>query len=130
MYFFNVLLREPWGQSPLLRNSSTTETDTQRNVIPGSSVGNIDNESMTSGQENQPRTTRLRSYLLRLNNSINVAARNVRTMFEASRTAQIAKEMRQYNISILGISEARWTGSGKLTCHSGETIKITRVVWQ
>ena len=111
-----------WGQSPLLRNSSTTETYTQRNVIPGSSVGNIDNESMTSGQENQPRTTRLRSYLLRPNNSINVAAWNVRTMFEASRTAQIAKEMRQYNISILGISEARWTGSGKLTCNSGETI--------
>jgi hypothetical protein len=43
-------------------------------------------------------------------------------MFEASRTAQIAKEMKQYNISILGISEARWTGSGKMNCSSGETI--------
>ena len=107
-----------WGQSPLLRNSSTTETDIQRNVIPGSTVGIIDNESMTSGQENQLRTTRLRSYLMRPNNSINVAAWNVRTMFEASRIAQIAKEMRQYNISILGISEARWIRSGKLTCSS------------
>jgi hypothetical protein len=44
------------------------------------------------------------------------------SMFEASRTAQIAKEMKQYNISILGISEGRWTGSGKINCSSGETI--------
>lgn len=42
-------------------------------------------------------------------------------MFETSRSAQIAKEMKQYDISILGISEARWTGSGKITCNS-ETI--------
>ncbi|XP_011437187.3 craniofacial development protein 2 [Magallana gigas] len=30
--------------------------------------------------------------------------------------------MKQYDISILGISEARWTGSGKITCNSSETI--------
>lgn len=64
----------------------------------------------------------MRSYLLRPNKNINIAAWNVRTMFEVSRTSQIAKEMRQYDISILGISEARWTGSGKMTCSSGETI--------
>jgi hypothetical protein len=34
-------------------------------------------------------------------------------MFEASKTTQLAREMKQYNINILGISEVCWTGSEK-----------------
>ena len=36
---------------------------------------------------------------------------NVWTMFEAGKTAQVSAEMRNYNLTILWISETRWTGS-------------------
>ena len=43
-----------------------------------------------------------------------VAQWNVRTMYETGRCAQIAKEMRNYGIDVLGISEARWNQSGMI----------------
>ena len=47
---------------------------------------------------------------------------NVRTMFEAGRTQQIANEMSRYKINLLGISETRWTKSGRFPLASGQTI--------
>ena len=44
---------------------------------------------------------------------------NVRTMYEAGKAIQIANEMEAYGLDILGISEARWTGSGHLQLDSG-----------
>ena len=43
-------------------------------------------------------------------------------MFEASKQAQIIREMDRYNISILGVAEARWTGQGLKNTESGHTI--------
>lgn len=93
----------------------TIETETQKTKTLGTSAGDIVNESMTSSD-------RPRSYLLNPKHTINIAAWNVRTMYESSKAAQIAKEMRKYDIKILGISEARWTGNGKVRCSTGETI--------
>lgn len=47
---------------------------------------------------------------------------NVRTMYATGKTAQVMKEMRRYRLDILGISECRWTGSGKINTNTGETI--------
>ena len=47
---------------------------------------------------------------------------NVRTMYEASKTAQIAREKRAYNISILGICETRWTKSGQPKLNTGDRV--------
>ena len=47
---------------------------------------------------------------------------NVRTMYQTGKLAQVTTEMRRYGIHILGISEARWTGSGKTTTSTGETV--------
>ena len=47
---------------------------------------------------------------------------NVRTMYEASKTAQIAREKRAYNISILGLCETRWTKSGQTRLNTGDTV--------
>lgn len=55
-------------------------------------------------------------------NSINIGCWNVRTMAEASRAAQVAKEMKEYNLEVLGISESRWTGVGSLILQSGATV--------
>ena len=43
-------------------------------------------------------------------------------MFETGRTAQVIGEMQRYRINILGLSEVRWTGSGKYVAPTGETM--------
>lgn len=43
-------------------------------------------------------------------------------MFEAGRAAQVEKEMFQYNLDIMGVSESHWTGCGALTTGSGNNI--------
>ena len=47
---------------------------------------------------------------------------NVRTMYETGKLAQVSAEMRRYNLHILGISESRWTGSGRYKTNTGETV--------
>ena len=47
---------------------------------------------------------------------------NVRTMYETGKLAQLTAEMRRYNLHILGISESRWTGSGRYRTNTGETV--------
>ena len=47
---------------------------------------------------------------------------NVRTMYDTGRTAQIAAEMPRYNVIILGLSETRWSQTGKMKVSSGELL--------
>ena len=48
--------------------------------------------------------------------------RVARTMFEAGRTTQVAKEMKNYMIGVLGLSEKRWLQTGQLRLSSGEQL--------
>ena len=43
-------------------------------------------------------------------------------MKAAGKTEQIVDEMNNYGIDILGISESRWTGTGKVRLEGGETV--------
>ena len=43
-------------------------------------------------------------------------------MHMIGKSAQIAKEMQNFNLDILGISKCRWTESGKLKLASGESV--------
>ena len=47
---------------------------------------------------------------------------NVRTMEESTRVGQVAKEMKEYGIEVLGISEFKWKGMGSITLQSGEKV--------
>ena len=47
---------------------------------------------------------------------------NVGTMYEASKTVQIAREKRAYTISSLGLCETRWTKSGQTRLNTGDTV--------
>ncbi|KAK2181767.1 hypothetical protein NP493_382g00022 [Ridgeia piscesae] len=53
---------------------------------------------------------------------ISIGTWNVRTMKEASTLAQVIREMKRYRLDILGVSECRWTGSGRQVSHDGSTI--------
>jgi len=43
-------------------------------------------------------------------------------MSETSKTAQVIKKMHNYKLDILGVSECRWTGSGRKVTSDGSTI--------
>ena len=45
---------------------------------------------------------------------------NVRTLAESGRVAQVINQMGKYKLNILGISEARWPGSGVYDSPTGE----------
>jgi hypothetical protein len=45
--------------------------------------------------------------------TIKIGTWNVRTMYQVSKTAQVIREMERYQLGILGISECRWTESGR-----------------
>ena len=47
---------------------------------------------------------------------------NVRTMHAIGKTAQVCREMRNYRIEVLGISECRWMDFGKVRTQEGEVI--------
>jgi hypothetical protein len=47
---------------------------------------------------------------------------NLRTMLEASRLSQVLKEMTNYKLDLLGLSETRWSGSGEITTATGELL--------
>lgn len=53
---------------------------------------------------------------------VKIGCWNVRTMFSVGKTAQVTSEMARYSIDILGISECRWSGFGRLRTQTGETI--------
>ena len=38
---------------------------------------------------------------------------NIKTMFEAGKTIQVVVEMQNYNLTIFGISDTKWTGSSQ-----------------
>jgi len=43
-------------------------------------------------------------------------------MFETGKTCQVAAEMRNYGLDLLGISETRWTQSGQMRLNTGEML--------
>lgn len=80
-------------------------------------------DGMTSANESPTReVSRKKPSLLRPKSKIKVGAWNVRTMYEVSKSAQVTNTMQQYDIDILGVSECRWTGSGRMKLNSGHTI--------
>ena len=77
---------------------------------------------MTSRDESRKEVSIPTESLAKPRHQMRVAAWNVQTMYQTGKTAQVVKEMKRYNISILGISEMRWTDSGIMTLNSGETV--------
>ncbi|XP_072050327.1 craniofacial development protein 2-like [Amphiura filiformis] len=52
----------------------------------------------------------------------NIGCWNVRTLYTIGKSAQLAKEMEKYDIDVLGVSECRWTGHGKVKLSTGESV--------
>ncbi len=77
---------------------------------------------MTSAGQSRKEACRLMESFAKPNLTINIGNWNVRTMYAIGKTAQVAKVMKDYSIDVLGISECRWTGFGKMKLNTGETV--------
>lgn len=60
--------------------------------------------------------------LLTTKHATKIGPWNICTMYQAGKASQIAVEMKQYNLSIIGLSDIRWTQAGKTKLSSGETV--------
>ena len=58
--------------------------------------------------------------------NITIGSWNVRTLYQTGKTAQVAAEMRNYNLALLGVSETRWTQTGQRRMLSGEMLLFSR----
>ena len=66
--------------------------------------------------------TPIRPKLLSPKQRTRIGIWNLRTMYQAGKVHQVAREMQRLNIAVLGISETRWLGCGKTQLVTGETL--------
>ena len=78
--------------------------------------------SMTTMGESRKGAYSANNLLAYPKTKVKVGCWNMRTMFSVGKTAQITAETTRYGIGILGISECRWSGFGRLKALTGETI--------
>jgi len=80
---------------------------------------------MTAGDESPREVSNPRTAcrgLLTPKQYIRIGCWNVRTMYAIGKTAIVTREMKRYNLDVLGISEVRWTGFGEVKVNTGESI--------
>ena len=77
---------------------------------------------MTTSGESQKETIGMKLEMMSVKTKTRIGFWNVRTMYETGKLAQVTTEMRRYNLHVLGVSESRWTGTGRLKAVSGETV--------
>ena len=75
-----------------------------------------------SGESLVKEATDMKMEVLNTKTKSRIGFWNVRTMYQTGKLAQVTAEMRRYNLHILGISESRWTGSGRVVTSTGETV--------
>ena len=74
------------------------------------------------GQSREDATSRMRENLNTTKTKIRLGHWNVRTMYETGKLSQVTSEMRRFSLHVLGVSESRWTGSGRMKTTTGETV--------
>lgn len=75
---------------------------------------------MLCGEIQKSREATRPATLLSTRAANNIGTWNVRTMYETGKTFQVAVVMRNYNLTLLGVSKTRWTQSRKKQLASGE----------
>ena len=78
--------------------------------------------AMTTKSETQKGAHSLKKSLADRKTKVKIGCWNARTMLSEGKTAQITSEMVRYGIDILGITECRWSGFGRLRTQTRETI--------
>lgn len=110
--------------TPPRKNSNVTETTTNASITPGHVVDSSQpiGSMTTSGESLQEEGRSATVSLLGPKTMVRLGTWNVRTMYETSKLAQVTSEMERYRLDILGISECRWTGSGRRSTSNGSVV--------
>ena len=104
-------------QTPTVTETYTAEINQQRpNLEDSLHEGRMTQTGESREEASQP------TYLLTMKAKTRIATWNVRTLYQAGKVTQVAKEMDRYNLEILGISECRWNGSGLTRLATGHRI--------
>ena len=74
---------------------------------------------MNPGGESRQEASRT-TPVLSTRTTTRIATWNVQTMYETGKLYAVEKEMERYGLSILGVSEARWNGTGKRKLPNGK----------
>ena len=77
---------------------------------------------MTAGDQSRKDVSSPTADILMPKQHIRVGCWNVRILFQAGKLAQTVREMNTYNLCLLGVTEARWTKTGKQRLNTGEVI--------
>ena len=77
---------------------------------------------MTLPDQSQTEVRRLTTSLTKPKVNVNIGCWNVRTLYSIGKSAQLAREMDKYKIDVMGISECRWMGQGKVKMNTGESV--------
>ena len=109
------------GLTTLSRKKQIVTKTSTKGTLLNLGEGGPPGESMTPCSESREEATSPIPFLSSKKIS-KVGTWNVRTMFEANKAAQIARERPAYNITVLGLCETRWTQSGQVRLNTGETI--------
>ena len=91
------------------RGLSLGRDDHVQQVTPDHQPATVCNKQVKKGEQKQINIQ---------NEVIRIGTWNVNTMYQAGKLCNIMKEMRRLHVNIMGVSEARWTGSGKLISDS------------
>ena len=92
------------------KNLNVTETGSNVNNTTQSG-GVAAGTAMTLLGQNQREAQKLMAPIVAPKQQTTIRCWNVRTMAEATRTAQVAKEMAERGFEVLGISETKWKGN-------------------
>ena len=108
--------------TPACKNKQVTEASTTTNLYTHlDEEGSPPRRPMTHCSESRKEAVGL-TPLLTPRTTTRIATWNIRTMYEAGRTIQVAREMKHYKIGVLGLSETRWLQTGQLRLSSGEQL--------
>jgi len=77
---------------------------------------------MNVSGESRKETNHRKMEVLSAKTKTRISFWNLRTMNRTGKLVQATAEMKRYNLYILGISESRWTGSGRYRTSTGETV--------
>ena len=95
-----------WPAPTPRKKTIATETDTEEKHAK-------ETEEMKGGSQTRLGADISMADLLTPKYKIRVGSWNVRTLYQAGKLQQVLREMTNYKVEILCVSEARWTDSGR-----------------
>ena len=112
-----------WPAPTPRKKTIATETDTEEKHANGArGETSQETEEMKGGSQTRLAADISMADLLTPKYKIRVGSWNVRTLYQAGKLQQVLREMTNYKVEILCVSEARWTDSGRRILASGHTI--------